>query len=607
MLLIGIAGIGSAVWNWWDGIDSLADALLPVTAASLLGVALFLRRRVIGNKCPLPLEFSDLDHFFSKREKAAYRAWIEVVAVLPPGGRAERAEQLISGVVSAYSAFDVYGKRTLRPGLNRELEPKDFFIPIVQPRRWWEFTPRTQILGVDEVSALWHFPGSDDGVSVVARAGSVDLPPTSTNRGGRFLVGTMTVAGESRQVLFHDEQLRHHQFYIARSGMGKSTLMEHDIVRWLDLRALDPSTGALVVVDPHGDLVDGVLTHIPEALADEVYYLDLGSDERLPRINLLDARLFRKGEKVADFLVNAFRIQWPGHWGGHMEKYLRLAFRALYAANINQCTRDQYNLLDAYDFLNNGTFRSRVMMDVRSERVRDGVLEFEAENKRERDTRLSSVNTRLAAYRLSDTAHGVLGHSESTIYVPSIIRSGGILLVNTASGTVGQQVGSLIGGAIASLVDATVRSYSAMPEEERPQTLLVIDEMQTLPPVNYEAMLSELRKYGVAMILATQSMTVLDEMSKTALATVLSNRHTLVVCQVSNQDAKRLVGELGESHLTAEDISSQHPFHAYVRRRVRDKSERPFSMKVAWPRKGDSRIAERIRKDAEGYTRPTDA
>ena len=53
--------------------------------------------------------------------------------------------------------------------------------------------------------------------------------------------------------------------------------MEHNIIRWLELRALDPSTGALVVVDPHGDLVEGVLTHIPETLADQVYYLDLGS------------------------------------------------------------------------------------------------------------------------------------------------------------------------------------------------------------------------------------------------------------------------------------------------------------------------------------------
>ena len=60
-------------------------------------------------------------------------------------------------------------------------------------------------------------------MSIVERAGAVDLPPASTSRSrGGFRVGTMTVAGENRQVLFHDEQLRRHQFHIARSGMGKS-------------------------------------------------------------------------------------------------------------------------------------------------------------------------------------------------------------------------------------------------------------------------------------------------------------------------------------------------------------------------------------------------
>ena len=603
--LIFTIGGALMLWNILQGLDSLSDALLPTGAAAASAAAFYAWRRM-NRKCPLQLHYPDLDHFFSKREEPAYRVWLEVVAVLPPGGRAERAEQLISEVVNAYRSFDVYGKRSLSPGLLRAMEPTEGLIPIVPPRRWWELTTRTHILGANELAALWHLPGSDDGVTVVRRAGSVDLPPTSTNLGGGAHVGTTTGSGENRQVNFYDDQLRRHQFYVARSGMGKTTVMEHNIIYWLRRRAFDPSVGALVVIDPHGDLVEGVLHHIPEELVDQVYYLDLGNEERLPRINVLDSKLFSNGEKVADFLVKTFRTQWRDYWGGHMQKYLRLAFRALHAANINRRTEEQYILPDAYDFLNDGGFRKQVMSDVRSERVRKSVLEFEAEDTRERSLRLSSVNARLAAYRLSDTAYGILGHSAPTVDIPSIIRSGGALLVNTASGSVGEQVGDLIGGATASLVDATVRSYDAMPEEDRPSTLLVIDEMQTLPAVDYEGMLSELRKYGLSTILTTQSLTALDEISRTVSATILSNVQALVVFQVSNQDARRLVGEIGESHLKAEDISGQDPFHAYVRRRVGDTSAPPFSMKVAPPQTGDPAMAERIRKAAEEYTRPVE-
>ena len=159
VLLILIAGGALAAWNFWQQLDLLNRMLLATAAAVVLPVAFFVRYRFFGDKCILELDHADFDHFFSKREKPTYRAWLEVVAVLPPDGRAERAEQLISRVVNAYRTFDVYGKRILRPDLRRELETTQGFIPIIPPRRWWEFTPRTQILGADEVSALWHFPG----------------------------------------------------------------------------------------------------------------------------------------------------------------------------------------------------------------------------------------------------------------------------------------------------------------------------------------------------------------------------------------------------------------------------------------------------------------
>ena len=210
-------------WNLSRQLDSLSGILLPIAAVVVLAVAFFVQHRFFGNKCAFQLYDPDLDHFFSKREAPAYQSWIEILVILPLGGRAQRARSLLNAVGAAYRSFDVQGKRTLRPGRVMALHPTEGVLQTVPPRRWWQVTSRTQVLGGNEMSSLWHFPGSDEGVNVVARAGSVVLPPMSDNRGGGAHVGATTDADGGRQVIFYDDQLRRHQFYIARSGMGKST------------------------------------------------------------------------------------------------------------------------------------------------------------------------------------------------------------------------------------------------------------------------------------------------------------------------------------------------------------------------------------------------
>ena len=128
--------------------------------------------------------------------------------------------------------------------------------------------------------------------------------------------------------------------------------------------------------------------------------------------------------------------------------------------------------------------------------------------------------------------------------------------------------------------------------------------MQAMPGVDYEAMLSELGKFGASFVLATQSLAKLSDLSPTMQETLLANVGCLAVFQVAGADARQLVWELGKERVTEEDIVSLPVHHAYVRATTGGERMPAFSMAVRKPDDGDPETAERIRADAAAYVTP---
>ena len=131
--------------------------------------------------------------------------------------------------------------------------------------------------------------------------------------------------------------------------------------------------------------------------------------------------------------------------------------------------------------------------------------------------------------------------------------------------------------------------------------LVVVDEMQSMPGVDYESMLSELGKFGASFVLATQSLAKLDDLSRTMRDTLLANVGCLAVFQVAGNDARTLVWELGKERVTEDDITSLPVHHCYVRATVGKERMPAFSMMVRKPEDGDPAVAVRIR-EAAAYT-----
>ncbi len=587
--------IALTAYNWVQAGETWRAVLMGFGVVALLAAAGYVKARFFKKPRLYPPSLVE-----EKVSRIAYDAEIQVTAILPAMGAEDgrrRAGELLGPVAAAYRHYDnpsgagfAIGKVRPAPAIDASLTPTP---PGLFGRR--------SVIGVREAAALWHPPAPGDDSPLVDHSGARALmPPPQSLRSG-VPVGETTV-GRPRPVHLPSGKRRHH-CYVARTQMGKSTLMHHVVAHKLREKAAGREDDAIVVVDPHADLVDALLEHIPEELIPHVRLIDLADMRGAVGINLLDTRIFTDRDRTADAVVRVARGLWL-HWGPRMQSILEQTVKTLHEANAHPATpaEEQFTIIDGLTLLADDLFREGVLTRVTDPYLREWWTRvFKGWNHETRADALAPVQTRLSYYASSKRARAILGQPRSTIDVRQSIRDGGILLVSTAQGVVGRDVAALTGASILNLVDAVIREQGSLPREKRRGALVVVDEMQSMPGVDYESMLSELGKFGATFVLATQSLAKLDDLSPTMRETILSNVGCLAVFQTAGSDARQLVYELGRDRVSEEDIVSLSAHNCYVRAIMDDDRVSTFSLRVSRTGPGDLAAAERIRGEAASY------
>ena len=595
MAVLGLGGLAALKGYLWvrDG-ETWKAVLLGLGVVGVLAVGgwAWARWKRSRDRVCDPLQVRE------KTSRIAFDAEVRVTAILPAGDQRQRARDLLAKIEAAYRHYDNPAGARFAASRIRPVQPDTSLHPSGPG-----LFGRRSILGVREAAALWHPPGEADETPLVARSGAkVLLPSAASVRGGAH-VGD-TTAGTPAEIRFPEDLLRRHHLYVARTRMGKSTLMHHIVAHKMREKAEGRDGDAIVVIDPHADLVEGLLEQVPESLAGSVRLIDLADDARAPGINLLDTRIFADRDRTADSVVRVAKGLWE-QWGPRMQSILEHTVKSLHEANEDLDERDQYTILDGLPLLTDEVFRAEVLGKVNDPHlIRWWARAFDNWHEDQQTEAVAPVQTRLSYYASSRRARAILGQPRSTIDVRRTILDGGVLLVSTSQGSAGRDVAALVGASLLNLVDAVIREQGALPAESRRGVLVVVDEMQTMPGVSYESMLSELGKFGANFILATQSLAKLGDLSLTMRDTVLANVGCLAVFQVAGADARDLVWELGRERVTEDDITSLPVHHCYVRATVGTERMPAFSMMVRKPEPGDPGVAARIREQAESYTTP---
>ena len=602
MTILGLLALPALkAYLWIQDGETWKAVLLGIGVASLAVLAGWAWWRIkkwrSGGKFQDPLLIRE------KVSRIAYEAQLEVTAILSEHGTEGRAKELLRNVASAYGHYNNPAGASFRATRVRptvpDTEPSPPGRGLLQSR---------DVLGVRELAALWHPLGAGDQLPMVARSGAKALFPSSRNGSGGAYVGD-TVVGRPRKVHFPADAMGRHHLYVARTRMGKSTLMHHLIVHKMREKAAGRNDDAIVVVDPHDDLVKSLLEHVPEEIADRVYLIDLADDERSPGINLLDARIFPDRDRTTDSVVRISRGLWD-QWGPRMQSILEHTMKSLHEYNTHPDTHEdeQCTILDGLRLLSDLEYRSRVLR-----RVSDPYIlgwwarDFRSWTRTLRADAVAPVQTRLAYYSSSKKARAILGQRRSTLDMRDVIAKGGVLLVATSQAAAGRDVSALVGASLLNLTDAVIREQGRLSPERRRGALVVVDEMQSMPGVDYESMLSELGKFGASFILATQSLARLAELSPTMQDTLLANVGCLAVFQVAASDARQLIGELDRERLDEEDLVSLPAHHCYVRATVDGLRQPTYSLGVRKPEEGSPAAAERVLERVEAYTTPAEA
>jgi hypothetical protein len=598
LLAMAVIVVQGLVWLRAGQWLYLAALMAAVLAGAVIGVP-FVRR-------VLRPSLFDMELVREKVAHPAFRVELRLAVYAPascaPGAVAAQLARLAAAYrrynLAAANGFVAHPLRLDRHDLRR---------PQPQASR-----TRRSILTTRELAGVWHLPHAAADVALLERTTARRWLPMPLSVATGCRIGVSGHQGRQVQVALPDDVLRRHLLLVAKTRRGKSTLMLRLARHAMQARP----RRAVLLVDPHRDLAEAALGLVPDERTADVVFLDVADREHPFGLNLLDTGLGWDRDRAAANTLAVFQHEWgERYWGPRMEDAFRFALLSLFEANVALCAADpvdgrsaQYTLLDIPTILSDLNFRRQVLSTVSDPSIRAWWSEyFEPLDRRFQLELINPVLSKIHRFEGSAAARDIVGQPKSTIDPSAWLRQGGVVVVNTARGVVGDNVAALIGSTLLNLVSLAVAEQARLEPGRRWPISMFVDEFHTIPGADYEAILAELSKYGANLVLATQSLARLlaigRDQGRGLRATVFANLDGLFAFNCSAEDATYLVPELGGA-VDEQDLVELDEHQCYVRLSSGGRRLPTFSVRLDPPLDGDpDRGAALARASAQRYGR----
>lgn len=388
---------------------------------------------------------------------------------------------------------------------------------------------------------------------------------------------------------------RQHMYVVGKTGTGKSALL-------FNMISQDIANGeGVCVVDPHGELVEGILKMIPDERMDDVIYFNPADTEYHIGFNILELPDPKYKHLVASGLMGIFTKIWSGVWSARMEYILNNAILAL-------LDNPGSTLLGVPRLLVDKEFRQKIIANVTDPVVKAfWVNEYEQWKDQFRNEAIAPIQNKVGQFLSTAIIRNVVGQSKSTIDIFELMNSGKIFLVNVSKGRIGEDNSALLGAMIITKIQLAAMERVRIPEEERVDFYLYVDEFQNFATDSFAGILSEARKYRLNLIIAHQYIgQLITDVSTKVRDAVFGNVGTIISFRVGAADAEFLEKEF-EPEITPQDLVNLPNYSIYLRLMVDGITCRPFSATTLPPfrLKGSEAIGERIIQNSrKRYARP---
>ncbi|MBQ3476358.1 TraM recognition domain-containing protein [Candidatus Saccharibacteria bacterium] len=502
--------------------------------------------------------------------KMRYPAFETLVRIIASSTNAPRSEALVGGVVSAFSQFN---SPTLNGFKVNTLKDQKKLI-VDYTFRFFPIKNQSSILNSVELASLFHLPEqSAIPSSQVERqlTKQVDGPAKLATEG--LFLGTNEFRGTKKPIYLQEKDRRRHMYVIGQTGMGKSVFLEN-------LAFQDMCDGrGFAFIDPHGDAVEALLQRVPEERIDDVIYFDPADIEHPVGMNMFEYTT----EDQKDFIVqegismlqSLFDPQNQGFFGPRGQHMFRNAALLLMSdpagatfIDIPQCFTDP-------------EFVKSKLKYVTDKAVYDyWTKEFPASQKsNDAGEVITWFSSKWGPFIANTIMKNTLGQIKSGFNIREIMDNKKIFLVNLSKGRLGDINANLLGMIFVMKFQQAAMSRQDIPEDQRQDFCLYVDEFQNFATDSFESILSEARKYRLNLIVANQFMTQLTEKIREAL---LGNVGTIICGRIGVTDAELMVKAFTPT-FTAEDLTKTPNFAAIAKVMMFDMPSAPFTMNLPAP------------------------
>lgn len=513
------------------------------------------------------LDQSVVDAIDDKTTHPGFEVMIRIVA---SSNISQRSQAILNNVVATFALFNAQGKNGFSFTPAKDIE--SFVTGYIM--RFFPQQNNQNILNTVELATLFHFPDQKNiPTTQLSRQASkqVDGPRNMSDEG--LFLGYNIFRGTKKPIRLSYEDRRRHLYAVGQTGTGKSTFLEN-------LAFQDMANGdGFAFIDPHGDTAEKLLSMVPKERIEDVIYFCPADVEYPLGLNIFEY----SNDDQKDFLIQEainmlYKLYDPQHQGIIGPRYEHL-FRN--AALTVMADPEGGTFIDIPKL-----FRDPQFVKQKLKHVTDpNVLEFwekempQSQRSNEFGEVVSWFVSKFGAFLSNRMMRNIIGQTKSSFDLREIMDNKKILIVNLSKGRTGDLNSKLLGMIFVMKFQAAAMSRSTIPEEDRQDFCLYVDEFQNFSTDSFATIMSEARKYRLNLIVANQFTTQLSEEIRDA---VFGNMGTIVAYRIGQNDVESL-SRYFQPLFDGDDLLRVPNFNAVVRTLIGGVPTQPFSMAALEP------------------------
>ena len=538
------------------------------------------------NKNPEPIpKVRDETLIKSITDKARYPLFQVNGRLLASASSGDMAKELLSHLTNAFSSVNNPLGNQL---VVKEIKNKRRLRKFIYNFSFRLFNPKASLwLNSAEISTIFHFPHPLVLAPRIKWLKSRSAPPPVNIPNTGIQLGITNFGDEQKEVRIKYEDRRRHIYIIGQTGTGKSSLLNNMVLQ-------DIYQGKGVgFIDPHGDIAEAILGEIPSSRKDDVIYFNPGDPQYAIGLNLLERNTkysFQKTFVINELLEIIDKLYNLKETGGPVfEQYFRYALLLLL-----DDSQGEHTLNDLSRLFIDSDYRLKLLKTTPNPMVKE-FWQKQAE-KAGGDLSLANVapyvDSKLNPFLANDLVRPIISQIKNGLDFRNIIDSKKILIVNLSKGLLGDTNSYLLGMLIVAQLTMAAFSRQDIPEEQREDFFLYIDEFQNITTDTIATIFSEARKYHLNLTVANQFLAQLKDPIKKS---VFGNVGTIMSFRVGTEDAE-ILAKYFAPVFTAYDLMNLNNFNVYLKLMIEGQISRAFDFHTVRPPTPNRELAKELQK-----------